>query len=76
MIYIRLDILFMYMVGVPLAAIVGLVLYYGIHFRHRSNHVHETIYSCAHCGHVYAIARHRPMDHCPHCGTLNEAVRT
>ena len=28
------------------------------------------------CSHVYAITRNRPMDRCPRCGTLNDAVRT
>jgi rubrerythrin len=35
----------------------------------------ESIYECDHCGHIYAIARNRPMDRCPRCGTLNDAVR-
>jgi hypothetical protein len=76
MITVRLDVLFMLMVAVPLWVLAGLVLYYSFQSRHRPSHSHETIYSCAHCAHVYAIARHRPMDHCPPCGTLNEAVRT
>ena len=36
----------------------------------------ESIYECAECRHVYAFARSRPMDRCPRCGHLNEAVRT
>jgi rRNA maturation endonuclease Nob1 len=76
MIAVRLDVFFMLMVFIPLFVLTALVIYYSILSRHRSSHSHEAIYSCAHCGHVYAIARHRPMDHCPRCGTLNEAVRT
>lgn len=75
MIAVPLDVLFVLMVSVPLLTIAGLVLYYSFLSRHRPSHSHETIYSCAHCGHVYALARHRPMEHCPRCGTLNEAVR-
>lgn len=33
------------------------------------------IYRCDSCGRVYADPRAVPMARCPHCGTLNEAVR-
>jgi predicted RNA-binding Zn-ribbon protein involved in translation (DUF1610 family) len=60
---------------VPLSCITGLSLYYSIRLRHKSSRDKESIYECADCGHVYAFARNRPMDRCPRCGHLNEAVR-
>ena len=69
------SILFVYLT-VPLFIIAGLALYYSRRFRHKSSREKESIYKCADCSHVYAFARNRPMDRCPRCGHLNEAVRT
>ena len=63
-------------VSIPLAITGVLALFYAMRSLHRPLRSHESIYECAHCGHVYAIARNRPMDRCPRCGTLNDAVRT
>jgi uncharacterized C2H2 Zn-finger protein len=63
-------------VSVPLLITGVLALFYAMRSLHHPARSHESIYECAHCGHVYAIARSRPMDRCPRCGTLNDAVRT
>lgn len=63
------------LVGVPLAVTAVLALVYNLRSMHRPMRERESIYECAHCGHVYAFARNRPMDRCPRCGNLNEAVR-
>lgn len=63
------------LVGVPLAVTAVLALVYNVRSMHRPMRERESIYECAHCGHVYAFARNRPMDRCPRCGNLNEAVR-
>lgn len=63
-------------VSAPLLVIGILSLFYSIRSKHRPLRTHESIYKCSACGHVYAIARNRPMDRCPRCGTLNDAVRT
>ena len=63
-------------VSVPLGITVLLALFYNFRSLHRSVRDRESIYECANCGHTYAIARSRPMDRCPRCGHLNEAVRT
>ena len=62
--------------SVPLGITAILALFYSLRSRHRPLRTRESIYECDHCGHVYAIARNRPMDRCPLCGTLNDAVRT
>lgn len=63
-------------VGVPFLVIAVLALFYNLRFMHRSSREKESIYECAQCGHVYTFARNRPMDRCPRCGHLNDAVRT
>jgi uncharacterized C2H2 Zn-finger protein len=63
-------------VAVPLVATALLALFYSVRAMHRPLRSQESIYKCVHCGHVYVIARSRPMDRCPRCGTLNDAVRT
>jgi hypothetical protein len=62
--------------GVPLLVIAVLSLVYNFRTLHRSNRENESIYECAECGHVYTFARNRPMDRCPRCDHLNDAVRT
>jgi rRNA maturation endonuclease Nob1 len=62
-------------VSVPLGMMLLLALFYTIRERHRPIRERESIYQCAQCGHVYAFTRNRPMDHCPRCGHLNDAVR-
>ena len=63
-------------VGVPLFSMAVLALFYNFRSLHRPGRGKENIYECAECGHVYTFARHRPMDRCPRCGHLNDAVRT
>ncbi len=63
-------------VGFPLLITAALALFYNFRTRYRSGREKESIYECAECGHVYAFARNRPMDRCPRCGHLNDAVRT
>lgn len=63
-------------VGMPLLIMVLLSLFYNIRTWHRPGRDRESIYECAECGHVYTFARNRPMDRCPRCGHLNDAVRT
>ncbi len=60
----------------PLLLIGLLAAAYNLRSKHRPMRTRESIYSCAQCGHVYAFARNRPMDRCPRCGSLNEAVRS
>ncbi len=64
------------LVSIPLLVTAALALFYNIQTRHRPDREKESIYACAECGHVYAFARNRPMDRCPRCGHLNDAVRT
>ena len=63
-------------VSVPLLFTGVLALYYNVRSLHRPSREKESIYECANCGHVYAFARNRPMDRCPRCDHLNDAVRT
>lgn len=63
-------------VSVPLVITALMALLYSLRSRHRPMRTRESIYECDHCGHIYAIARNRPMDRCPLCGTLNDALRT
>jgi rRNA maturation endonuclease Nob1 len=74
---IELDIgaILMVFVGVPLLITGILALVYNFRSIHRPMRDRESIYECADCRHVYAFARNRPMDRCPRCGHLNEAVR-
>jgi len=76
MIPLEHSIILVAFVGVPLLITGALALYYSLRSLHRPARSHESIYECNHCGHIYAIARNRPMDRCPLCGTLNDAVRT
>ena len=76
MIALPLGAIFALFVGVPLLVTGALALSYSLRSMHHPLRSNESIYECAHCGHVYAIARNRPMDRCPRCGTLNDAVRT
>ncbi len=63
-------------VGLPLFITAALALFYNLRSLHRRGREKESIYKCAECGHVYTFARNRPMDRCPRCGHLNDAVRT
>lgn len=76
MIPLGLDLIIVIFVSVPLLVSAVLALYYSVRNRHRPATERENIYECADCNHVYAFARNRPMDRCPRCGHLNEAVRT
>jgi len=62
-------------VGVPLLVMAVLALFYNSRSLHRPGREKESIYECTECGHVYTFARNRPMDRCPRCGHLNDAVR-
>ncbi|MEI6892500.1 MAG: hypothetical protein V5783_10050 [Pontiella sp.] len=75
MIVLDLAAILMLFAGVPLLLISILALVYSFRDFHKPLRERESIYSCVDCGHVYAFARNRPMDRCPHCGHLNEAVR-
>ena len=76
MIALELSTILVLFVSVPLliTGILGLV--YSFRNMHHKLREKESIYECTECGHVYAFARSRPMDRCPRCGNLNEAVRT
>lgn len=76
MIPLSLDLIIVLFVSIPLLITFVLALLYTFRSMHHPLRSQESIYECSHCGHVYAIARNRPMDRCPRCGTLNEAVRT
>ena len=76
MIPVQLGTILVLFVSVPLIITAILALFYTIRSRHRPGREGESIYKCAECGHVYALARSRPMDRCPRCGHLNDAVRT
>lgn len=76
MIPMQLGAILVVFVSVPLLTMAMLAFYYNLRSLHRPNREKESIYECAECGHVYAFARNRPMDRCPRCGHLNDAVRT
>lgn len=76
MIEMQLGTILAFFVTVPLLITAVLALYYNLRTLHRPTHEKESIYDCSACGHVYAFARSRPMDRCPRCGHLNDAVRT
>ncbi len=76
MIPISLGSILVLFVSVPLLITAALALHYNFRARHRPSLEKESIYECAECGHVYAFARNRPMDRCPRCNHLNDAVRT
>lgn len=76
MIPMQLGTILVLFAGVPLLVTAMLALFYNFRFLHRPGREKESIYECADCGHVYAFARNRPMDRCPRCGHLNDAVRT
>ena len=76
MIPMELDTILVVFACMPLSVTLALALYYNFRSLHRPNQERESIYECAECGHVYAFARNRPMDRCPRCGHLNDAVRT
>ncbi len=70
-----LDALLVFLVSISLLVIAVLALIYNLRSLHHPNCEKESIYECSECGHVYAFARARPMDRCPRCGHLNDAVR-
>lgn len=76
MIALDLAAILMVFVSGPLLVIGLLAWFYNLRSKHRPMRERESIYECASCDHVYAFARNRPMDRCPRCGHLNEAVRT
>ncbi len=76
MIHMAYSTMLVVFVSVPLLVAGILALFYSFRTLHRPLRSHESIYECSHCGHVYAIARNRPMDRCPRCGTLNDAIRS
>ncbi|MDH3346061.1 MAG: hypothetical protein OEL75_02640 [Kiritimatiellaceae bacterium] len=76
MIPLSYSAILVFFVSVPVLITSGFALYYNLCSLHRPSREKETIYECAECGHVYAFARNRPMDRCPRCDHLNEAVRT
>ena len=76
MISMQLSTMLVFFVTVPLFITAVLALIYTVQSKHRPTREKESIYECAECRHVYAFARNRPMDRCPRCGHLNDAVRT
>jgi rubrerythrin len=76
MIQMQLGTIMVVFVSVPLFITAALALYYNTRSRHRPTREKENIYECSACNHIYAFARSRPMDRCPRCGHLNDAVRT
>ena len=76
MMALKLPLLLLLFLTIPLGVVIALSIFYTLRTRHHSIRGRESIYECAQCGHVYAVARNRPMDHCPHCSHLNDAVRT
>jgi len=75
MIAMQLGSILVFFIGIPLVVIAVLALVYNFRSLHRPVRNRESIYRCAACGHVYAFTHNRPMDRCPRCGHLNEAVR-
>lgn len=76
MIHLEISLILMLFVSVPLILTAILALFYNLRSMHKPSREKESIYECVNCDHVYAFARSRPMDRCPRCGHLNEAVRT
>jgi len=75
MISMSLGAILVVFVSVPLFITSMLALFYNFRSMHHPSREKESIYKCDECGHVYAFARDRPMDRCPHCNHLNDAVR-
>ena len=76
MIPIPVQVILVVFVTIPLLITGILAIVYSLRTLHHPMRTKESIYECAHCGHVYAFTRNRPMDRCPRCGALNDAVRT
>ncbi len=76
MIPMQLGTILVFYVSVPLLITALLALLYNARSQHRPSREKESIYECEKCGSIYAFARNRPMDRCPRCGHLNDAVRT
>ncbi len=76
MIPISLGAILVLFVSVPLLVVAVLALHYNLRGLHRPSRDKESLYECTECDHVYAFARNRPMDRCPRCNHLNDAVRT
>jgi len=76
MISLEADVILGIFVSFPLVITGVLALIYNFRSIHKPMRERESIYACTNCGHVYAFARNRPMDRCPRCSHLNEAVRT
>ena len=76
MISVPFDIIIILFVSVPLTTIGIGALLYSFRSMHRPIQRTESIYKCTDCLHVYVFSRNRPMDRCPRCGQLNDALRT
>ena len=70
------DILLLGYVVVFLAAVLGLALYYEQRQkRFGPTPSEDRIFRCQKCGFVYTDDADVDRSRCPHCGTLNEAIR-
>ena len=76
MITLPTNLFFVLLITFPLLFIGFFSFYYALRNIHRPRHKKENIYICSECGHIYALERNRPMDRCPNCNHLNDAVRT
>ncbi|RZO87896.1 MAG: hypothetical protein EVA58_01110 [Kiritimatiellaceae bacterium] len=61
-------------VGLPLLGLAGLAVVERVRSGYRPLREREQIHFCGNCGHVYAVLVRRPMDRCPRCGTVNDAL--
>ena len=70
------DMLLLGYVVVFLAAVLGLALYYEQRQkRFGPTPSEDRIFRCQKCGFVYTDDADVDRSRCPHCGTLNEAIR-
>ncbi|MEM7396047.1 MAG: hypothetical protein AAF492_27245 [Verrucomicrobiota bacterium] len=58
-----------------LAVMFACWLYYNWRQPARVKSIHDNIYRCRDCGHVYVDRRHVPLSRCEMCGFMNEAVK-
>ena len=61
-------------VGLPLLVLSVLALVERLRSGYRPLREREQIHFCGNCGHVYAVLVRRPMDRCPRCSTVNDAL--
>jgi rRNA maturation endonuclease Nob1 len=62
------------LLAVPLCGIGVLALYERLRSSYRPLKEREHVHFCSGCEHVYSVSNRRPMNQCPRCGKLNDAL--